>query len=82
MSIEDIKAAKKVIGAKQTVKAVENGLAQRVFLAEDADLRFTKPIIAVCQSHSVNVEIVPTMTELGKVCGIEVGAAAVAIVKK
>jgi len=35
----------------------------------------------LCNRKSVPVKIVPTMEELGKACGIEVGAAAVAVLK-
>ncbi len=73
--------AKKVIGAKQTVKAVEKGIASLVYLAEDADRRITQPIRELCEAKGVRIVTVPTMAELGKACSIEVGAAAVAQVK-
>ena len=36
---------------------------------------------ATCQSAAVPVESVPTMAELGKACGIEVGAAVAALLR-
>ena len=81
MDIDTIKNAKKVIGAKQTAKAIEKGLAEKVYLAQDADKRVTTPIFALCEQKKIMVETVATMEELGKICSIEVGAAAAAVVK-
>jgi large subunit ribosomal protein L7A len=81
MSLEALKSSKKVIGAKQVAKAVEKGLAVRVFLAQDADTRVTTPIRQLCDNSGVAVEMVFSMDELGDVCGIDVGAAAVAQMK-
>ena len=36
--LTDLKSAKKVTGAKQVTRALKNGTARRVFLAQDADL--------------------------------------------
>ncbi len=81
MSIDALRDARKVVGAKQTAKAVEKGQASLVFLAEDADSRVIGPLREACARAGVTVETVPTMGELGKACGIDVGAAAVAIIK-
>lgn len=81
MSFETLKTAKKAIGAKQTTRAIEKGLAAIVYLAGDADGRIIHPIRDLCGHKGVPTEMVATMNELGKACGIEVGAAAVAIVK-
>lgn len=81
MSIDILKNAKKVVGAKQAVKAVEKGQANLVVLADDADLRVTGPIRELCAKCGVALETVASMAELGRACGIEVGAAAVAVLK-
>ena len=72
---------KVVVGAKQLRKALENGTAQQVFLAENADPALTEPIEAQCKLRSVSYTWIPSMTELGRACGIDVGAAAAAVVK-
>ena len=79
--LEAFKRSKKAIGAKQTVRAVEKGLAVKVYLADDADKRVVAPIALLCSQKEVEVDGVATMTELGKACGIEVAAAAVAVLK-
>ncbi|GIP24767.1 MULTISPECIES: ribosomal L7Ae/L30e/S12e/Gadd45 family protein [Paenibacillus] len=70
------------IGAKQATKAVELGNAEEVYIAQDADPRVTSKIIGLCNKASIKLTYVDTMKELGKACGIEVGAAVVAIVKQ
>ena len=65
----------KVVGAKQTKRALRDGKAARVFLAKDADPALTESIEADSLEHQVEVEWIATMKELGKACGIAVGAA-------
>ena len=69
-----------VVGAKQLRKALNNGKAHHVFLACNADPAITEPIAALCRQNSVDYAWVRSMTDLGHVCGIEVGAAAAAAV--
>lgn len=79
---EALKHAKlKSIGQKQTQRVLEKGQAKCVYIAQDAEAHVVRPILALCQSNQVQVIPVPTMSELGKACGIEVGAAVAAIVK-
>lgn len=81
MSLEALQNASKVIGIKQVTKAVNKGLAEAVFIAEDADARVLQPLKELCDQKNVGTVIVPTMTELGHACSIEVGAAAAAVLK-
>jgi large subunit ribosomal protein L7A len=69
----------KVVGVKQTVKAIRNGKAKTVYLAEDADEKFIQPIIQLAQENSIEIVTVASMKELGKLCGIDVGAATCAV---
>ena len=70
----------RVVGAKQIRKALNTGKAQKVFLAKNADPALTEPLEAACQRNCIECVWVRSMTELGNACGIEVGAAAAAIV--
>jgi len=81
VSLERLKNAKKAIGAKQTTKAIERGQAEIVFIADDAENWVTQPVRELCEQKGVTVVVVPTMQELGKACGIDVGAAAAAVLK-
>lgn len=81
MGLEGLKSAKnKTIGTKQTLKAVEKGLARIVYLAKDAEPHVTRNLVQLCQEKGIEIVYVDTMVALGKACGIEVGAASAAIV--
>ncbi len=80
--LEKLKEADRVIGVKQVTKAVSNGLAECVFLADDADDRILQPLRELCSARQVKMLSGSTMKEIGKVCSIEVGAAAAAIIHK
>ena len=67
----------KVIGVKQSARAIRAGRAKRVFLACDADRLLTDPIRSAC--GGLPVEEGYTMAQLGRACGIAVGAAVVAV---
>ena len=79
--LTDLNTPNKVVGVKQLKKALRDGSAKKVFVAQDADPKLTDPIRESCQSAGVPVEPVPTMAELGKACGIEVGAAVAALLR-
>ena len=78
--LQELKSAKKVIGAKQAKRAVTAGEAREVYIARDAEVRVVAPIRELCAERGVNVIEIETMAELGKACGIEVGAAVAAVV--
>lgn len=69
-----------VVGAKQLRKALNTGRAQRVYLAKNADPAITEPIEEMCLQNHVDCAWVRSMLDLGKACGIEVGAAAAAVI--
>ncbi len=71
----------KVAGAKQTRRALADGKAAAVYLAQDADPRITEQFRALCRDQGVSVYDVPSMKELGEACGIPVGAAVAALLR-
>ena len=79
-AFEKLRSGKVVVGSKQLRKALVAGRARYVFLAENADPRLTEPIEQMCIQGSVPYSWVPSMMDLGSACGIEVGAAAAAVV--
>lgn len=76
------KAAKKVVGCKQSLKAIEKGLASLVFLARDAEDRIRRPLLDLCRSRQIPMVEVDSMIELGRASGIQVGTAVVVIVEE
>ena len=79
-NVPNLANANVVVGAKQLKKAVKAGRAKYVFLAENADPAVTEPLEHLCTANHIQITWVPSMTELGRSCGIEVGAAAAAVV--
>ena len=79
--LSELETKNKLVGLKQLRKALSDGRAAKVFLAEDADPALTEPINEQCRNAGVPVEWVPAMAELGRACGIEVGAAAAAVLR-
>ncbi|KAF0824037.1 50S ribosomal protein L7ae-like protein [Cytobacillus firmus] len=80
MSYDKVLQAKSIIvGTKQTVKALKLGTIDEVVVASDADPRVTAKVVSTANEMSVPIMYVDSMKKLGKACGIEVGAAAVAI---
>ena len=53
--LTELKQGSKVVGVKQTKRAVNDGKAARVFLAEDADPRVTAPVEALCAEKQIPV---------------------------
>ena len=74
-----INGRRAVVGSKQLKKALQGNRAECVFLAENADPAITEPLEEMCRKLHIQITWVPTMAELGRVCGIEVGAAAAAV---
>lgn len=82
MSYEKVLQAQRiVIGTKQTVKALKEGNVQELIVANDADPKVTAKVVREALLVNVPVQHVDSMKKLGKACGIEVGAAAVAIIR-
>jgi large subunit ribosomal protein L7A len=73
---------KRIVGAKQSLKAIKSGAASIVYIADNAELKVTKPIIEACDLHGVELVHVETMQKLGVLCGIDVGAAAACVLSE
>lgn len=74
------KSRHKTVGVKQTQRALEKGIVRQVFIAKDAEQHVLRPIIESCHTRGIKVVEISTMIELGKACGIEVGAAVAALI--
>ena len=77
--VPDLTSCKVVVGMKQLKKALLKGTARYVFLAENADPVVTEPIETMCRQRSVEFSWVPSKSDLGQACGIDVGASAAAV---
>lgn len=78
--LERLKTAEyRAVGSNQTVKAIRRGRAQLVFVATDADRRVVQDVITAVREQGLEVIEVGSMRDLGRACGIAVGAAAAAV---
>lgn len=80
MSYEKVEQAQKtIIGTKQAVKAIRAGIVIEIIIAQDAEERIIAPVMEEAKLHDIQVTYVDSRDKLGDACGIQVGAAVVAI---
>ena len=77
--LPDLSQKKVLAGRKQLRKALEKGFKGCVYLAKDADPAITEPVLRQCMEHGIRVSWCSSMSDLGKACGIDVGASAAAV---
>ena len=65
----------KVVGVKQTLKALKNNQGKVLYIAKDADDNITEPILKLAKVNSLQIIFVDTMKELGNLCDIDVASA-------
>ena len=74
-----LKEGKKVVGTKQSMRAVRAGEAAVVYLALDADPMQTDPMRVLCVQMGVELVEVSTMELIGRACGVKGAALAVVL---
>jgi len=79
--LEELKNKNKLVGLKQSIKALENDMVAKAFVALDADDKIKGPFIESCSSKNIEIEYVDTLMELGNACDINIGAAIAVILK-
>ncbi len=80
--MDELKSSKKrIIGLKQTKKAINENRANKVYIAKDADDYIKNTIIKACDDKDLTIIYVATMKELGEACGIEVKASTASLLK-
>ena len=77
--VGDTKISQKCVGLKQSKEAIISGKAKKALVALDADSHIKEPFLELCAKEGVSVEFYATKAELGKSCGINVGAACAVI---
>lgn len=80
---EAVRAARRrAVGTKQALKAAARGATGAVYVARDAEPHVVRSLIEACEQKQIRVYHVDSMGDLGRACGIKVGAAAVAILNE
>lgn len=72
---------KKVVGVKQSIKAINEETVKIVYLAKDADRELFENVEKLSKEHSLQIVYIDTMKELGKLCNIDVKASTAVILK-
>lgn len=80
--LTELASSNKVVGVKQSRKAIREDRAAKVFLAPDADPAVTDPIGEACAEKGIPVERNYGMAQIGKACRITVGAAVAVLLKE
>ena len=68
-------------GFKEVMNLISEKRAAKVVLAADCDDKIKTPILEAANAAGITVEYAETMRELGKACGIDVGASCAAMLK-
>ena len=79
--LSEIASCHKVVGIKQSGRALREGRVRKVFFACDADPMVLTSLEALCAEGSIPVEKDATMRELGLSAGIAVGASVIALLR-
>ena len=76
---ERLKTGDKLVGSKQTRKAIREGRAKTIYIAQDADSFVTEPVRQMAADSGLEIVFVPSMEALGQACGVEVPTACAAL---
>ena len=79
--LSELHTAHKVIGVKQSKKAIRDGAAAEVYVALDAEKRVVGPVYELCSETGTKVTEITTMAELGDAVGIDVGGSVVTVLR-
>jgi len=75
--MEMLKAGgRKVVGTKQVLRALKAGTVKRVYAANDADTFIYQQVVRSAENAGIPCVRVPSMKELGMICGVDVPTAA------
>ena len=74
-------SARRVVGTKQVLRALKAGTVSRVYAASDADTFIYQQVVRSAESAGIPCVRVPSMKELGTICGVDVPAAAAGLLK-
>ena len=74
-------SARRVVGARQVLRAIKANTLAEAFIARDADPLLTRPIADACEKGGIRNTEVESMEQLGALCAIGVKASVAGILK-
>lgn len=78
----DLSTCRKVTGIKQTMRALRENRAEKLYIACDADPMVLSGIEELARAQNIEIERGSAMSQLGSAAGIAVGAAVIAVLKE
>lgn len=72
----------KVIGTKQTLRALNNNNVKEIFVAKNAQKQVTLRVIEIAEKQGISIVFVDTMDQLAKACNVEVKTATAALINE
>lgn len=75
----DLKGKSLLIGVKQSTEAVNQGKVKEAYVAQDAAAFIREPFESLCKEKQLPVHYFDTKQQLGRACGIDVGATCVVV---
>ena len=79
--MEDLSKLNVSAGLRTTLRAIAQGKAEKVYVAEDADVFVRRQVAEAAAEKGVEVERVPDMKTLGKACALQVKCACCAVLR-
>ncbi|NLY44485.1 MAG: 50S ribosomal protein L7ae-like protein [Tissierella sp.] len=76
---ENLKHSNKIVGAKQVKRALKESRVDKVYIAQDAEVRVISDIVQQCEEMHIPIVNVESMSKLGNACGIDINAAVAAL---
>lgn len=77
----ELSLEKKIVGLRQSLKAIKEDKVEKVFIAKDVKPELIKDFMEICEKQNVNISYVDTKEQLGQICGIERGATVACILR-
>ncbi len=78
----ELSTCRKVAGIKQTMRALREHRAEKLYIACDADPAVLGAVEALAREQGLAVDRGTAMAQLGRSAGIAVGAAVIAVLKE
>lgn len=62
-------------GLRQTMRMLEKGMLEEVYIARDADNFVKRPVMEAAQARGIPVKYIDNKRTLGHICGVAKGTA-------
>lgn len=71
-----------VVGAKQTLKALQDDIVSKLYVAKDASHEITGAVIELAKVKGIPIFYIENMEQLGKTCEVQVKTATAALINQ